>query len=104
MLVTVRRTASYKFFFFFHPFDIVGGRWTPWTDWSTCTTECIQIRRRSCISTNYDSITTSPLGQKLSMDNEKTGCTGRDFQTAECRGGNCSIGKEGKQKCFSLEI
>lgn len=30
--------------------------------------------------------------------NEKSGCNGRDFQTAECRGGNCSIGKEGKPK------
>lgn len=95
----------------------LGGRWSAWSDWSTCTTECIQIRRRSCIGVNFDS-TTSPAGSKLlapidstinsggnaggssggSIVNtpDKSACSGRDFQTAECRGGNCSIGKEGE--------
>lgn len=59
----------------------------------------IQIRCRTCIaaSNNYDSITTAPGGSKLVNDGtDKSACNGRDFQTAECRGGNCSIGKEGK--------
>lgn len=80
-------------------FRTAGGRWSAWSDWSTCTSECIQIRRRTCIGVNFD-LTTSPAGSKLSsndnINNEKSSCTGRDFQTAECRGGNCSIGKEGE--------
>lgn len=80
-----------------------GGRWTQWMDWGTCTTECIQIRRRTCIDVNYDSITTSPAVSKLSMDgNEKSACTGRDLQTRDCRGGYCTIGKEGKYHTFRL--
>lgn len=82
-----------------------GGRWTQWTDWSTCTTECIQIRRRTCIpsTNNYDSITTAPGGSKLPSDGTDK-CNGRDFQTAECRGGNCSIGKEGTYFTFDYFI
>lgn len=83
--------------FFFLLLWTIGGRWSAWSDWSTCTSECIQIRRRTCIGV-FDS-TTSPAGSKLSTDNnsnnDKSSCTGREFQTAECRGGNCSKGKEG---------
>lgn len=112
----------------------IGGRWSAWSDWSTCTTECIQIRRRSCTGVNFDS-TTSPAGSKLlaTIDStinsggsqsagggggggnggagiggstanvaDKSACTGRDFQTAECRGGNCSIGKGGKVFFFII--
>lgn len=84
------------FFNFFFLLWTIGGRWSAWSDWSTCTSECIQIRRRTCIGV-FDS-TTSPAGSKLSTDNnnnDKSSCTGREFQTAECRGGNCSKGKEG---------
>lgn len=87
------------FFFslFFSLWRTIGGRWSAWSDWSTCTSECIQIRRRTCIGV-FDSTSTSPAGSKLSTDNnnnDKSSCTGREFQTAECRGGNCSKGKEG---------
>lgn len=89
------RFFVFQLFFFF--LWTIGGRWSAWSDWSTCTSECIQIRRRTCIGV-FDS-TTSPAGSKLSTDNnnnnDKSSCTGREFQTAECRGGNCSKGKEG---------
>lgn len=99
-----RHPYNSEFYFIFHFWFFAstfgfgsGGRWTQWTDWSTCTTECIQIRRRTCIDVNYDSITTSPAVSKLSMDgNEKSACNGRDLQTRDCRGGHCNIGKEGK--------
>lgn len=46
---------------------------------------------------NYDPITASPAGSKLLIDgNEKSACNGRDLHTRECRGGYCSIGKEGE--------
>lgn len=99
---THRHPYNFEFHFIFQFFFSVsasGGRWTQWTDWSTCTTECIQIRRRTCIDVNYDSITTSPAVSKLSMDgNEKSACNGRDLQTRDCRGGHCNIGKEGKYR------
>lgn len=98
----------FSLFSFFCIFTLAlgsGGRWTQWMDWSTCTTECIQIRRRTCIDVNYDSITTSPAVSKLSMDgNEKSACTGRDLQTRDCRGGYCTIGKEGKYPHPNLYI
>lgn len=97
--IAVRVILSFILFsFFVSVFGFgSGGRWTQWTDWSTCTTECIQIRRRTCIDVNYDSITTSPAVSKLSLDgNEKSACNGRDLQTRDCRGGYCNIGKEGK--------
>lgn len=99
----VQFSFSIFFVFFIFASKNSGGRWTLWTEWSTCTAECIQIRRRSCIDVNYDSITTSPAVSKLSMDgNEKSACNGRDLQTRDCRGGYCNIGKEGKYCKYAL--
>lgn len=104
-----------------------GGRWSGWSEWGTCTTECIQVRRRSCIGVNFDSTSSSssssPAGTKwltAIIDNgasngqgnsnsggddssnhhptdksASTACSGRDIQTAECRGGDCHIGGTG---------
>lgn len=117
-----------------------GVRWSGWSEWTTCTAECIRIRRRSCIGVNFDS-TSSPAGSKMLLDAmvvggaaataaengggglggggtlangnqatagatvsgaagasaDKSACTGRDFQTEECRSGNCSSsGSDGK--------
>ncbi|XP_018788809.1 PREDICTED: netrin receptor unc-5 [Bactrocera latifrons] len=77
------------------------GRWTPWSDWSSCSPDCIQIRRRKCIY---------PASEDLSVESHegsvhnngviglgfvKVQCPGKDIQTAECRGEHCLIGNDG---------
>lgn len=60
-----------------------GSRWSPWSDWTSCSLDCIQTRRRTCIHLD------------TSMDDEidRSSCVGKDFQTSECRGGSCHIDK-----------
>ncbi|KAH8336675.1 hypothetical protein KR059_000849 [Drosophila kikkawai] len=106
-------------------------RWSPWSDWSICSAECIQVRRRKCLSQglqtpNPDGDESSELllgsgvgmaalsvagsasgggspgetatGSSSSSDSiagyGKSLCTGKDIQTAECRGEQCQIGKD----------
>ncbi|KAI5645227.1 ZU5 domain-containing protein [Phthorimaea operculella] len=49
---------------------LVGGisrtRWSQWSDWSRCDTDCLQSRRRRCLS------------------NIMSDCPGKDFQVAQC--------------------
>ncbi|KPJ11666.1 Netrin receptor UNC5B [Papilio machaon] len=44
--------------------DIVLGRWSQWSEWSRCDTDCLQTRRRRCLTT--------------------TACLGKDYQVAQC--------------------
>lgn len=76
-----------------------GGRWSAWSDWSTCTSECVRIRRRSCLA-SADATTSAASGfgggdASGHLVADKTACSGRDIQTDECRGGNCSLGGNG---------
>ncbi|XP_067629271.1 netrin receptor unc-5 isoform X2 [Eurosta solidaginis] len=80
-------------------------RWTPWSDWSSCSSDCIQIRRRKCIYDDWidESIDDSVLSSHANNNNNgvaapgfaKVQCSGKDIQTAECRGENCLIGRDG---------
>lgn len=76
-----------------------GGRWSAWSEWSTCTSECIRIRRRACLaSADATSQTAAAYGGGDASGHlvaDKTACSGRDIQTDECRGGNCSLGGNG---------
>lgn len=40
------------------------GRWSQWSEWSRCDTDCLQTRRRRCLTT--------------------TACLGKDYQVAQC--------------------
>ncbi|KAJ0180082.1 hypothetical protein K1T71_004673 [Dendrolimus kikuchii] len=44
--------------------DILIGRWSQWSEWSRCDTDCLQSRRRRCLS--------------------NTACLGKDYQVAQC--------------------
>lgn len=44
--------------------DIVLGRWSQWSEWSRCDTDCLQTRRRRCLTS--------------------TACLGKDYQVAQC--------------------
>lgn len=78
---------------------ITAGRWSAWTDWGICNTDCLQTRRRNCV--NYDGIGPA-AGARLSNDGiDRVSCSGRDIQTADCTGGNCKIGKDG-ESLYSL--
>lgn len=81
-------------FIFLICFDIfiTAGRWSAWSDWSSCNNDCIQTRRRTCI--NMDS--SSPSARLSSDGFERNACSGRDLQSSECRGGSCKIGKDGE--------
>lgn len=98
------------------------GRWSAWSEWSSCSAECIQIRRRKCITTSSSavlvddddaglgisvgglssngivgSLNSGNLGSTgLIPGGIKAQCSGKDIQTAECRGEYCQIGKDGK--------
>ncbi|XP_038210385.1 netrin receptor UNC5C-like isoform X1 [Zerene cesonia] len=44
--------------------DIIIGRWSKWSDWSRCDSDCLQTRRRRCVTS--------------------TACLGKDYQVAQC--------------------
>ncbi|CAH2107632.1 unnamed protein product [Euphydryas editha] len=44
--------------------DIILGRWSQWSEWSRCDSDCLQTRRRRCITS--------------------TACLGKDYQVAQC--------------------
>ena len=101
------------------------GRWSAWSEWSSCSAECIQIRRRKCLTTTSSSsssilvddedaglgisvgglssngivgsLTSGNIGNTglLIPGGIKVQCSGKDIQTAECRGEYCQIGKDG---------
>jgi len=106
-------------------------RWSAWSDWSICSAECIQVRRRKCLTQGQTQISSEAeeagdllLGAPgvgmaaliaaagvgaVGSPSEATGsssdiipgygkslCAGKDIQTAECRGEQCQIGKDGK--------
>ncbi|XP_053963967.1 netrin receptor unc-5 [Anastrepha ludens] len=85
------------------------GRWTPWSEWSSCSSDCIQLRRRRCVfpasdDMSVESIEDSVLSVNIANTNNngvgglgfgKIQCSGKDIQTAECRGEHCLIGKDG---------
>lgn len=69
-------------------------RWSQWSDWSPCDTDCLQTRRRRCLT-------------NLAVD-----CPGQDYQVAQCllcvRTSKSHIVNEGKWKlaffCWKEEI
>jgi len=119
-------------------------RWSAWSDWSICSAECIQVRRRKCLTQGQTQTQISEaeeagdllLGAGVGMaaliaagggggvggaaagggsPSEATGsgsdnipgygkslCAGKDIQTAECRGEQCQIGKDGESLILSL--
>ncbi|XP_022113269.2 netrin receptor UNC5C-like [Pieris rapae] len=44
--------------------DIIIGRWSKWSEWSRCDSDCLQTRRRRCVTS--------------------TACLGKDYQVAQC--------------------
>ncbi|KAH8407648.1 hypothetical protein KR222_009390 [Zaprionus bogoriensis] len=96
-------------------------RWSAWSEWSICSAECIQVRRRKCL-THASSDDAGELlllpggggagggggvapaaltGDGGANDGDADGagygkslCAGKDIQTAECRGEQCQIGKD----------
>ncbi|XP_072940572.1 netrin receptor UNC5C-like [Epargyreus clarus] len=44
--------------------DILLGRWSQWSEWSRCDSDCLQTRRRRCVTS--------------------TACLGKDYQVAQC--------------------
>ncbi|XP_055917362.1 netrin receptor unc-5 isoform X2 [Eupeodes corollae] len=74
--------------------DVYAGRWSVWGEWSSCSAECIQVRRRKCITHSVDdALMDSGSAHSLNNGFVKSLCSGKDFQTSECRGGLCRIGK-----------
>ncbi|XP_022228372.2 netrin receptor unc-5 [Drosophila obscura] len=94
-------------------------RWSAWSDWSICSAECIQVRRRKCLTQTSDADEAGDLlltgvgvgmaalssisGSAALLDATATDggsgygkslCAGKDTQTAECRGEQCHIGKD----------
>uniref|UniRef100_U5EYZ9 Netrin receptor UNC5 n=1 Tax=Corethrella appendiculata TaxID=1370023 RepID=U5EYZ9_9DIPT len=76
------------------------GRWSSWSDWSLCSSECIQTRHRTCLSLNAN-ITSSV---STPHEQQRFECNGKSLQTAECRGGNCNFGYEGSNWTIYLGI
>ncbi|XP_073992816.1 unc-5 isoform X3 [Rhodnius prolixus] len=60
--------------------DAVDGRWSTWSGWSSCGSDCRHHKRRSC---------TNP-----SPSNGGKFCYGKDSVTANCTGGACPFGKD----------
>uniref|UniRef100_T1HY87 Uncharacterized protein n=1 Tax=Rhodnius prolixus TaxID=13249 RepID=T1HY87_RHOPR len=58
----------------------VDGRWSTWSGWSSCGSDCRHHKRRSC---------TNP-----SPSNGGKFCYGKDSVTANCTGGACPFGKD----------
>ncbi|KAI8127318.1 Netrin receptor unc-5 [Lucilia cuprina] len=104
------------------------GRWSAWSEWSSCSAECIQIRRRKCITTSSSvlvddedaglgisvgGLSSNGIVGSLSSGNIgstglipggiKAQCSGKDIQTAECRGEYCQIGKDGMYRCGNFD-
>ncbi|XP_041976424.1 netrin receptor UNC5C-like [Aricia agestis] len=44
--------------------DVIMGRWSQWSEWSHCDSDCLQTRRRRCLSS--------------------AACLGKDYQVAQC--------------------
>ncbi|XP_063532662.1 netrin receptor UNC5C-like [Cydia strobilella] len=44
--------------------DVLIGRWSQWSEWSRCDTDCLQTRRRRCLTS--------------------AACLGKDYQMAQC--------------------
>ncbi|CAL4067816.1 unnamed protein product, partial [Meganyctiphanes norvegica] len=55
----------------------VHGGWSPWTQWSACSSACQQHRQRTC---------TAPTPQNGGRD-----CSGDHEMTQTCTGGNCKV-------------
>lgn len=113
--------VMYVFDLFVFVVSYTAGRWSAWSEWSSCSAECIQIRRRKCLSSSVlvDDDEAAGLGISVgglssngivgSLNSGNTGlipvnggggmkaqCSGKDIQTAECRGEYCQIGKDGR--------
>ncbi|XP_065574242.1 netrin receptor UNC5C-like isoform X2 [Artemia franciscana] len=62
------------------PCPAIDGKWSSWSGWSVCSSDCRQFKTRSCNNP-------APSG-------EGRFCQGKDAMFTDCTGGKCRIGRE----------
>ena len=73
--------------------------WSSWSEWSACSSKCVQMRRRVCRTHLLDYYANKNHLNDFG-DDDMVGCSGKDFQTIVCRGGDCRIDNAGRYLDF----